>query len=46
MIGLATDSADIVDYDRKEYLQPLIRAHFSALAMIQQTLNGSCPGSA
>jgi hypothetical protein len=35
MIGLATDGADIVDYYRDEHLKPLIRAHYSILAIIQ-----------
>ena len=35
VIGPATDGADTVGYHRKEYLKPLIRAHFGTLAIIQ-----------
>jgi hypothetical protein len=35
MIGLAPDGWDTVDYHRKEYLKPLIRAHFGTLVIIQ-----------
>jgi len=41
MIGLAIDGVDIVGYHRKKHLQPLIRAHFSPLAIVQDALNGS-----
>src|SRR5262245_39935315 len=41
MIGVAVDGADTVAYYRKEYLKPLMRAHFPTLAIIQYAVNGS-----